>query len=99
MAVLLQLVSRQKGENSKQHNCNFHPPRSSQGWNVQVNWARAALQGLQSIGSPGTRGADANDALSWQMSHCVMQLHTFVMDSLMHTALPQLSQVPLLLSS
>lgn len=64
---------------------------------VQVNWARAALQGLQNIRSPGTRGADTTDALSWQMSNFVMQLQTFVMDSLMHTALPQLSQVLILL--
>lgn len=60
---------------------------------LQVGWVRAALQGLRDIGNPAARGVDESDGLCWQMTHFATHLHCFIMDCLLHAAIPQLSQV------
>lgn len=60
---------------------------------VQMSWVRAALQGLRDSGRPAARGIDTCDGLCWQMTHFATHLHSFVLDCLMHTVVPQLTQV------
>jgi hypothetical protein len=71
--------------------------------NAQVRWAEAALQHTRGRqhGREERRGAEAADALAWEMRHFVANLRAFVMDGLVHGAARSFEQArsPFLLVS